>query len=153
MRRARTLIPATIVLTFALALPPAAPARIDDAERHMAQAVNDFRRAHGRSGVRMSHSLMRSSARYSNFLMRNDVFGHASRIRASRRFRRLGEVLELHSGRQPQVERALRRWANSPGHRAALLHRRFRWVGAGRSVGRWRGRRMTIWTVQLGSRR
>ncbi len=152
MRHARTLIPAT-VLCLALALPAAAPARVDNAERLMVQAVNDFRHAHGLRGLRPSWSLMRSSGRYSSYLMRADIFGHASRIRASRRFRRLGEVLELHPGRRPRVRRTVRRWANSPGHRAALLHRRFRLVGAGRAAGRWRGHRTTIWTVQLGSRR
>jgi uncharacterized protein YkwD len=152
MRRARTLIPAALVC-LSLAVPAAAPARVDNSERMMVEVINDFRQAHGLRKVRASGSLMGSSQRFSNRLMRTDQFGHAARIQASRRFRRLGEVLELHRGRRARVRSTLRRWENSPGHRAALLDPKFRWVGAGRTAGRWRGHRATIWTVQLGNKR
>jgi uncharacterized protein YkwD len=67
-------------------------------------------------------------------------------------FERVGEVLELHGGRRPRVVRTLRRWGNSPDHRQVLSSRRFRWIGATRASGRYRGRGSTIWVVRLGRR-
>ncbi len=114
--------------------------------------VNDLRRAHGLPSLRQSPSLTRSSSRYANHMIRANRFGHASRIWASSRFRRLGEVLGLTRGWRVRRARVVRKWRRSPLHRALLLGRSFRYVGAGRARGRIGGRRVTVWVVQLGNR-
>jgi hypothetical protein len=90
-----------------------------------------------------------SNARH---LLRTGTFGHADRIRASHRFRRLGELLSWHRGRKPRPGRTVRRWLRSGAHRPVLLGGVFRFAGAGRVSGRFRGRRCTIWVVHLGAR-
>ncbi len=80
--------------------------------------------------------------------MRADFFAHPSYLSVPT-FDRVGEVLELHGGRRPQTGSVLRRWANSPGHRAVITGA-YRWVGAARAVGRYRGARATIWVVRFG---
>jgi uncharacterized protein YkwD len=112
--------------------------------------INQVRAAHGLKKLRISKSLSRSSTRYSHRLMATGYFGHASRIQASRRFRRLGEVLEWRRGHRPGVRSTLRDWLNSPGHRSVILSPGFRYIGAGLARGRFRGRRAGIWVAQLG---
>jgi len=118
----------------------------------MNQEVNRVRAGHGLAPLRQSRPLNRTSRRYSHYLMRRDWLGHVFPIRASRRYRRVGEVLAMHTGRRPRVRRTVRAWLRSPSHRALLLSRRFRHMGAGRTRGRFRGRRATIWVVQVGRR-
>ena len=151
MRRLRTLIPAFLI-SISLAAPATAVADEAAAEREMVAAINDFRHANGRGGLRPSGSLQGSANAFAGWLMSNDHFGHVGHIRASRSFRRLGEVLELHGGSRALVRRTVRRWARSPGHRAVLLSRAFRQAGAGMATGSFRGRRATIWVVQVGAR-
>ena len=118
----------------------------------MVRQINELRAAHGLPPLRTSRSLTRSSFRYSRSMMGRDSFGHRGRIGASRRFKRLGEMIERHTGRRPSAAQVVRRWYQSGGHRALLLDRAFRHVGAGRAFGRYRGRRTTIWVVHLGRR-
>ena len=77
--------------------------------------------------------------------MRKDWLGHAS-LRAARV---RGEVIEMHSGGYSRVARTVRNWLNSGGHRAILLSRSFHVVGAGKSTGRFGGRRSTIWVARF----
>ena len=115
--------------------------------------INNFRAANGVHKLRVSRSLNRSATRYARHLIRTDRFGHASHIRASRRFRALGEVLAYRPGWRKSGRFALRMWSRSGSHRSTLLSRRFGHVGAGRARGRFGGRLVTIWVVQVGSRR
>jgi uncharacterized protein YkwD len=139
-----------VLAALALAVIPAsAPATPRES---MLRQINAMRAYVGVHPLRLSGSLNRSSYRYSRYLMRRDRFGHASTIRASRRFRVLGEVLEMHRGRRAQVGATFRAWMRSPGHRHVLLSRRFYWIGLGRVAGRFHGRRATIWVGQLGRR-
>ena len=121
------------------------------AEPAMVAAVNRARVARGLRPLRGSRSLNRSAHRYAAWMLRRDYFGHLSRIRASSRFRRLGETLALHFGRRARVRRTVRRWLRSPAHRSLLLSGRFRALGAGRAVGSYRGRRATTWVLHLGA--
>lgn len=84
-------------------------------------------------------------------MIRGDFFGHPSRLHVPR-FDRVGEVLELHGGRRARVTRTMKRWSRSSGHRGVLLSRDYRRIGAGRATGWWRGRRVTIWVVRLGTK-
>jgi uncharacterized protein YkwD len=116
----------------------------------MVDKINKVRGSHGLRALRYSRSLARSSSRYSRHVLRTDRFAHASRIRASRRFSRLGEILALSSGWKIRRKRTLRLWLGSPGHRAVLLSSSFRYVGAARVRGRFGGWRAMVWTVQFG---
>jgi uncharacterized protein YkwD len=118
----------------------------------MLEKVNSYRAAHGVPKVRLSRSLARSASSYSHHMMRSGYFGHASRIHASRRFRSLGEIIEIHRGLKAGVGTAFRAWVNSPPHRSVMLMSQFKVAGAGFVSGRFRGHRDTIWTMQFGRR-
>ncbi|MEA2440531.1 MAG: Cysteine-rich secretory protein family, partial [Thermoleophilaceae bacterium] len=90
----------------------------------MLKKVNAYRHAHGVGKVRLSSSLAASAKRYSRHMMRHGYFGHASRIHASRRFRTLGEIIEIHRG-GAGVRTAFRAWVHSPPHRSVMLMRTF----------------------------
>ena len=150
MPRFRMLVLCALAACLMLpALPASASERV---ERVMVQKVNEYRAKHGLPRLRMSRSLMASSDRYSWRQMRGGYFGHSSSIQASSKYRRLGEVLEWHSGTAARPSLAFRTWLRSGGHRAVIMDRGFRYVGAGRASGRFNGRRATIWTMQFGSR-
>jgi uncharacterized protein YkwD len=155
MPRIRVLATSTVVMAVmavsAIALPSTSVAQ-PDAARAMLKRINVFRHAHGLRSLHMSRSLRHSAYRFSRQLMRDDRFSHASHIEASRRFKRLGEVLALHRGRAPAVNATLRAWANSPEHRAILLSNQFTSIGLGRTYGRFQGQRANIWVGQLGHR-
>ena len=147
MSRVRTVaLLAALACSFALpAVASASPAS------RVLEKVNKVRAKHGLKPMRFSPSLHHSAKRYSRRLMRTDSFGHSSRIRASRRFRSVGEVILFHRCR-PRARWAVRGWLRSPAHRAIILSRHFRFAGAGASFGRWHGRRATIWTMHFGRR-
>jgi uncharacterized protein YkwD len=140
------------VVAVALALPSAAQA---GSERDpILRGVNAARARHGLASLRPSDSLHRSASAFAAHLMRAQRFGHARRIRASPRFRTLGEALALRTGPRPWRPRAtVRAWMRSPGHRALILSRDFRYAGAGYSRGRFRGRKAVIWVLHLGARK
>jgi uncharacterized protein YkwD len=138
--------------TAAVLLLPAAPAVAADAEREAIDALNDVRRANGLRALRVSRSLNRSSGRYARRMIRQDFFGHGSRIQVAGRFRSAGETLAWHAGWRAQSRRTVRRWMHSPGHRAVLLSRRFRWVGMGLARGKLGSRVATTWVAHVGGR-
>jgi uncharacterized protein YkwD len=120
------------------------------AEAQMTAAINQVRAQHGLGRLVRSSSLTGSAERYSHSLMANDTFGHAGRIQASGRFAMLGEALELHGGRRFDVRGALRRWMESPSHRAIVLSPTMQRQGAGVTRGRFGSRRSTIWVLHVG---
>ena len=120
------------------------------AEHAMLRQVNAVRAAHGLGPLRGAPRLERSAGRYARWILRADRFEHQPRIRASSRFRRLGENLELHRGHGPRVRYTVRTWMRSPGHRALILSRGFRWLGAGTAKGRYGGRAATTWVLHFG---
>lgn len=122
------------------AVPMAAPAHASTASR-MVDRINSARAAHGLGPLGMSESINRASHRWANFLIRKDWLGHAS-LRSARV---KAEVIEMHSGQRSKVNGTVRVWLNSPGHRAILLSPRLHRVGVGKSTGRFRGMRATIW--------
>jgi uncharacterized protein YkwD len=141
-----------LALVCALA-PVAAPSPAAAAARgeRMIDTINLLRAQSGLRPLKRSWRLTRSAASRAELMIRADFFAHPARLRVPT-FDRVGEVLELHGGRRPRVVRTLRRWGDSPGHRQVLSSRRFRWIGAARASGRYRGRGATIWVVRLGRR-
>jgi uncharacterized protein YkwD len=116
----------------------------------MVDKINDVRRAHGLHALRYSASLSRSSRRYARHLVRTHTFQHADRIRASRRFRSLGEILAKMPGLTVRRAETIDSWLASPSHRAVLLNRSFNYVGGGRALsGRGAGASV-VWAVQFG---
>jgi uncharacterized protein YkwD len=83
-------------------------------------------------------------------MMEHQYFGHASRIEASGRYKRLGEILEIHRGSKAGVGTAFRDWLGSPPHLGVILDPSFTYVGGGYTAGRFRGRTDTIWVVHFG---
>ena len=148
MTRSRMLVIAA-VLTVSL-LVPAVPAAAESPAQKMIRKVNSYRKHRGVPPVRMSNSLNSSSRRYARYMMRSGYFGHSRRIRASRRFKRLGEIIEMHRGHRLDIRGALRAWARSPGHNAILLDANMKYVGAGPVKGRFNGRRTTMWVMHFG---
>lgn len=133
-----------LALALSMALAAAAPALAESPQREMARQINAFRAANNVGPMAVSPGLARSSALNAERMMARDFFGHLGSARSR------GEVVELHYGRDPSVADAVRRWADSPGHRTLLLSPAFHRVGAGLSSGRFQGRRAIIWVVHVG---
>jgi len=121
-------------------------------ETQMVRKVNAFRAKNGLPRVHLARNLMNSSERYAWKQMHSNYFGHQGRIAASSKYRRLGEILEWHSGLRPSVRTAFYDWLHSSGHRAIIMDRRFRYAGAGAASGRFQGRNSTIWVMHFGGR-
>src|SRR5829696_10565805 len=119
MTRARMLVVAAVLIASLLV--PAAPAAAESPASKMIRKVNVYRAHRGLPPLRQSRSLNKSSRRYARSMMRSGYFGHSRRIKASRRFKRLGEIIEMHRGRRAAVNSAFRAWRHSPGHNALLL--------------------------------
>ena len=139
-----------LICTLLLAALAPSSAGATPAEAELVQKVNNFRTARGLSALRPSPSLTRSSRRYARYQMRTDRFGHSGRIWASRKFSPVGEALAFRLGWKARTSAVLRQWRRSRPHRALLLSRTFRYIGIGRSKGRFRGRRASIWVLQVG---
>ena len=148
MKRLQLLLVAVLLCSVATAGTTADAARTYSGDT-MIDAINWARASAGLRPLKRSRRLTRSARARADLMMRADFFAHPSRLRVPT-FGRVGEVLELHGGRRPHVMAVLRRWANSPGHREVMSARHFRWIGAARAKGRWRGYRATIWVVRFG---
>jgi uncharacterized protein YkwD len=144
------LVGATLACGAALVAPAGAQGNDRELQQRMLQAVNAVRAQHGLAAFHGSRTLNRSAGRYARWMLRTDYFGHLARIRASSSFSILGENLAWHPGRRPRVSRTVRRWLNSPPHRALILYPAFRWLGAGVARGRLYGRRATTWVLHFG---
>src|SRR3954469_12272494 len=118
MTRVRTAALLALVASL-LAVPATASAT--SPELLMLQKVNDYRARHGVQAVHLSRSLEHSAARSSRHMLRSGYFGHASRIHASRRYRTLGEIIEMQRGLRAHVSQAFRAWVHSPPHRCVML--------------------------------
>jgi uncharacterized protein YkwD len=137
-----------LLACLALAFP--APVQANHAQRLMVEKINKVRARNGLRPFRRSPSLTRTSSRFARWLMARDLLAHRARVSASRRFRRLGEALAMHTGRKPGVRGTLRAWLASPPHRQIVLTRSMRWAGVGLSRGRFGRRRAVIWVLQTG---
>jgi len=138
-----------MLLFFAV---PSSQASAASPSTAMVQEINKARQAHGLAPVRRSGSLRRTASRYAGWMLKRDYFGHLTRIRASRRFRRLGEIIAMHRGRRLGIRSTVRRWLHSPPHRAVILSSRFRYAGAGTRKGRFGRHTSRTWVMHFGSR-
>jgi uncharacterized protein YkwD len=118
----------------------------------MVQKVNQVRARNGLRPLRPSSSLSSSSRNFAVDLMRQDYLAHRARPSTAGGYRRAGEALAMHSGRADRVSATVGRWMRSPGHRAVLLARGMRELGAGVAHGRWGRSRAVVWVLQVGAR-
>ena len=149
---AAVVCPCVLVLLLALLLVARADA---SPQGDVIGQINAFRRDHGLRTLRVSQSLMDSAQAYSDTMMEDQYFGHANRIQASGMYKRLGEILQIHSGTTPDPDWAMRDWIHSPPHMHVILDPLFRWIGSGYSTGmfwEWPQGDDTIWTVHFGRR-
>lgn len=142
-------IAAIVAVACTLLLAPAA-AQARKSPSPMVDKINRARLANGIRPMRYSSSLSGSSSRFARHLAASQRFAHSSRIRASGRFSRLGEILALMRGWDVQRDLTLAYWLNSPSHRAVLLSPAFRYVGAARTSGYFAGSPVMFWAVQFG---
>ena len=147
MRRLPVALLTGFLIAVAVALPAAASPQSDAISQ-----LNQIRQSAGLPSLRASESLYRSSTRYARKMIDTDYFGHASRIAASSVFGRVGETLEMHSGWRPDASDTITEWMNSPGHRAVLMSRAYRWVGMGIARGKLGSRLVTVWVAHVGAR-
>lgn len=150
MRRTSALL-VYVAAAVALLCPSSAFAA-EGAEARAIESLNSIRQSHGLASLRASKSLAQSANAYSRRMLVQDFFGHQPRISVASGFRTAGETLAWHSGRQPGPRRTVRRWMNSPPHRAILLSPAFRMVGMGMEQGRLSGRSATMWVAHFGRR-
>jgi uncharacterized protein YkwD len=143
---------ARVVTVALLALAAARPASAAAArpEDQMIDAINRARASHG--GLRPLHpapGLRRVALRYSHWLIDHNVFAHSQAGAREKRSRQTGEALAMHFSTKPGVGATIRSWLRSPPHRALVLTRSMNVAGVGHASGRYRGRRATIWVLEL----
>jgi uncharacterized protein YkwD len=117
-----------------LALGLAAPAAADPAQSALA-SINAIRAKAGCAPLKVNRALMAAAKLHARNMAEQDFFGHtgkdgrgfASRIRAQGY--RYGLAAENIAAGQPTVERAVKAWLESPGHRRNIVNCRFRDTG------------------------
>lgn len=147
MARIRILLALTVAVC-AIGLATAGGAAASP-ESQMMKKVNSYRHKHGLRSVKLAGNLKHSAKRYADWMMSHHYFGHSSRIHASSRYRRLGEILERQRG-GANVSLAFRTWIHSAPHRDIILDPRFKYAGAGRSYGMYEGYKNTFWVMHFG---
>ena len=153
-RFALTLTAVSSVLVPAVAAPAPASARSkgDRLQNIAVKHINGFRARHSVNRMRRSRILKRSASAYASYMMSTGYFGHLSTIRASRRYRSLGEIILMHRGGHGRPRVAVKNWALSAGHRQVMLDPGYRLMGVGMASGRFQGHRTTIWVTHVGRR-
>ncbi len=150
-----TLMLASVLAMLAIVV-PAAPADArpanDRLERLARAKINALRARNGVPPLRTSRTLTRSAASYARYMLRTGYFGHLSTIRASRRYRSLGEIILLHRGLHGRPRIAVKYWAKSPGHRYVMLTPKYRSIGIGKASGFFQGHNVTLWVSHVGRR-
>jgi uncharacterized protein YkwD len=128
----RTVV-ALLACTGVLALAAPAQAAPTTMEKRIVAQVNDARAARGLRKLRIGSGVQSGAHSWARHLMQADAFYHA-RLSAG-----TGEILAWGTCSWFSPAAAVRAWLRSSSHRAVLLNRGFRVVGAGWRRGSWRG--------------
>lgn len=107
----------------------------------MVRTINFVRSWGHVHGLRHSPRLSAKANSWARHLMRTRSLYHSRSAQ--------GEVIEYHTGGRPRIRATVGEWLRSPGHRTVMMARKFHAVGAGRAVGNFGGRRVTIWVVRF----
>jgi uncharacterized protein YkwD len=130
------------------ALPVAKAASSPQAQ--MFSAMNAARARNGVPVAGISKSLTVASTRYAQTLAKEHLFQHATRIRTSRAYSVVGEILARSPGKRASIDPIVQAWLDSPVHRPILLGSEFQQVGLGMSYGKYDGQWWTVWVVRFG---
>lgn len=114
-------------------------------EGALVERINAVRAAHQLRPLDVDHALVRAARDHSRTMLSRGIFAHgdfAGRLRAHGvRFPFLAENLAWGTGSYASARSIVRSWLASPGHRANLLHPRFRKIGIGAPIGTFSGYR------------
>lgn len=133
MPKPLTTVVALLACTGVLALAAPAQAAPTSMERRILANINDARKARGLRALRIGSGVQSGAHSWAGHLMRADAFHHA-RLRAG-----TGEIIAWGTCSWFSPAAAVRAWLRSPSHRTVLIHRGFRYIGAGWRRGSWRG--------------
>ena len=145
MRRSNAIrvIPALLLLAFALVPAAGATTNLSQGERSLLTAVNEVRAAHDLRPLQVDPTLVAAARAHSASLIRDDVFTHgafAARLaRHGARGPAFGENLAWGTGSLASARSMVRSWLDSPGHRANLLRPGWTRIGIGLRVGSFLG--------------
>lgn len=156
MRRIRQLLASSAIAVSAFAVAPvaadAASCKGADAvpsatsrETHATLCLlNEQRRAHGLRPLRLDGKLGRAARGHANDMVAKRYFAHESKNGAtfstrikrtgwtkSRRSYTMGENIGWGGGSLSTPREMVKGWMNSPGHKANILAREFRFIGIG----------------------
>jgi len=133
---------------------PALPASMALAspQAKMYAAMNAARTRSGLQPAAISRSLTIASTRYAQTLASHHLFQHATRIRTSRAFSLVGEILARSPGRRPSIDPVVNAWIDSPIHRPILLGGQYQAVGLAMAEAKYDGQWWTVWVVRFGKR-
>lgn len=124
---------ALLVCTGALLAASPAAAGPTLKERRIIAKINDIRGDHGLRKLRVGPKIQRGAHGWARHLLRTDSFHH------SRLAPRTGENIAWGTCSWFTPRESVRAWMRSSSHRALILDRRFRTIGAGWVRGRWSG--------------
>ena len=152
----------TVLLVLGVALLVGAPAQahahgsgtstLAGPAAKMYAAMNAARTRNGLQPAAVSRSLTAACTRYAGTLAKNHLFQHANRIRTSRAFSLVGEILARSPGSRPMIGPVVNAWIASPEHRPILLGGQYQSVGVGMAKARYGGQVWTVWVVRFGKR-
>ena len=112
-------------------------------ESALVEHINEVRVEHRLAPLYVDFRLVRAAREHSQTMLREGIFAHgdfATRLRTHGvRFPLLAENLAWGTGAYASARSIVRSWLASPGHRANLLHPRFRKIGIGAPVGTFGG--------------
>jgi uncharacterized protein YkwD len=148
MKTLRTFVLASMLLTVSLV--GTASASGGDPSERMIDAINEVRAKHGLAPLRAAPKLVHAATRHAKAVIRSDSFNHGNSYRTSG-FRTAGEAMAYNRGWSTRTSATIRMWLRSPGHRALVLSRSFRYVGAGIARGSLWGSPSTVWVAQFGA--
>jgi uncharacterized protein YkwD len=166
MTQTRRLLTALVMLsTTSLAASQVASAATPPPRKQLLHAINHTRAMHGVAALGGSSSLRLVALHHSEDMVIRDYFAHTSPTGSTltSRIQRsgfvsgyswtAGETLAWGWGTQAGAKATVHAWLHSPEHRAILLSSTYRWVGIGRTCGRFLGHTgACVWTADFVAR-
>jgi uncharacterized protein YkwD len=141
----RRLVAVLSIVIVGVALVPAtasAARGLTRTERQTIALVNEARAAEGLRPLRHDGRLRRAAVAHTRDMLRRGYFAHGETVERLSRYVSegvIGESLAWGSGTLASPEETVRRWLESPPHRAILLDPEFRLIGIGSRGGPFKG--------------
>ncbi|MDP9425213.1 MAG: CAP domain-containing protein [Actinomycetota bacterium] len=140
---------------------------LSDAEKRSLDLHNQVRSSKGLSRFCVHPTLQKAARAHSQDMINKDYFSHTSpsgetfsaRLKrygytpVSGRYWTVGENIAYNSKTNVASADAVHsQWMNSTGHRANILNGKFKQIGIGAVYGNFKGKNVTMWTADFGSR-